>query len=113
MIADCPDGDLILFCRRTDQCPYGVVVYLIFKKILSGDRCKTSVRSMFTAANSSPVKEQMICENEVQKVELLQGDDDLYGGVVVKMTDFMDSRTFDYILRASISNWKHQVLPTS
>ncbi|XP_065874116.1 nudix hydrolase 7-like isoform X2 [Euphorbia lathyris] len=76
----------------------------------SGRRCKTSflIRNMSSTRNSLPVKEQMVCENEVEQVELLHGVDDLYGGVIVKLTEYMDSITFDSRLKASISMWRHK-----
>ncbi|CAJ2649389.1 unnamed protein product [Trifolium pratense] len=44
-----------------------------------------------------------------QQIELLTSTDDDYGGVIVQMDQpTMDSTTFLSILRASISNWKHQ-----
>ncbi|WCJ37361.1 hypothetical protein M5689_018508 [Euphorbia peplus] len=75
-----------------------------------GGRGKTSflIRNMSSTTDSLPINEQMHCENQVEQVELLHGVDDLFGGVVVEMTQYMDSRTFDCRLRASISIWRHK-----
>ncbi|XP_020234374.1 nudix hydrolase 2 [Cajanus cajan] len=45
---------------------------------------------------------------EVERIELLSGVEDQYGGVVVNIEDPMDSMLFSSILEASIFNWRQQ-----
>lgn len=49
-------------------------------------------------------------ENGFQHVELLEGIEDAYGGIIVDMTEPMESSNFVTQLRASLSQWKKQVL---
>lgn len=49
-------------------------------------------------------------ENRVEHVGLLNAVEDSYGGVTVKMKEPMDSKDFVPLLRASISQWRQQVL---
>ena len=46
----------------------------------------------------------------VEKIELFDGSDDAYGGVVVEMKEPMDSELFASVLRASLLQWTQQVL---
>lgn len=66
---------------------------------------------MSASTDSSLIVEQMAAEDHVQQIELLTSTNDDYDGVVVEMDQPMDSTTFVIILRASISNWKQQVVP--
>lgn len=61
-------------------------------------------------ASSMPVAGEAAAENEVQGMKLLSGKDDYYGGIIVDMDEPMKPSAFVSILRASISNWKAQVL---
>lgn len=45
-----------------------------------------------------------------EEVELLPAVNDYYGGVIVEMKAPMDSSAFVSSLRASISNWRKQVV---
>lgn len=56
------------------------------------------------------MKKQTVPENEVQQVQLLNGVEDLYQGVVVEIKEYIDSSIFIPLLRASLSQWKQQVL---
>ncbi|KAI4311860.1 hypothetical protein MLD38_036723 [Melastoma candidum] len=47
-------------------------------------------------------------ENRVQRMKLLSGKEDYYGGIIVEMDEPMEPSAFVSILRASISNWKVQ-----
>ncbi|XP_004134806.1 nudix hydrolase 10 [Cucumis sativus] len=52
--------------------------------------------------------EQSPTANDVQHVELLDANEDDYGGVIVELDKPMNSEVFVPILRASIANWKQQ-----
>lgn len=54
------------------------------------------------------MKKQTVPENEVQQVQLLNGVEDLYQGVVVEIKEYIDSSIFIPLLRASLSQWKQQ-----
>ncbi len=66
---------------------------------------------MSSTTSLESMKEQMVPENEVEQVRLLNGVGDSYEGIIVEIKEHMDSRNFVPILRASISQWKQQVLP--
>ncbi|CAL5336069.1 unnamed protein product [Camellia sinensis] len=54
---------------------------------------------------------QLVVSDEttrVEQIKLLDASEDAYGGVVVDMKDPMDSESFAYLLRASISQWRLQ-----
>ncbi|XP_022133355.1 nudix hydrolase 2-like [Momordica charantia] len=63
--------------------------------------CSVSAKSPF-------VMEQVPAANEVQQVKLLDATNDDHGGVIVEMSEPMDSEVFVPILRASVSYWKQQ-----
>lgn len=52
----------------------------------------------------------MVAENGGQMVQLLSAINDDFGGVIVEMKEHMDSNVFLTMLRASMSQWKLQVL---
>ncbi|XP_050206092.1 nudix hydrolase 2-like [Mercurialis annua] len=74
-----------------------------------GYSSKTSllIRNMSTRS-SVPIGKEMVTDNEVEQIELLDGVEDLYGGVVVEMKESMDPEIFTSLLRASISQWRLQ-----
>ncbi|THF95386.1 hypothetical protein TEA_003314 [Camellia sinensis var. sinensis] len=54
---------------------------------------------------------QLVVSDEITRVEqikLLDASEDAYEGVMVDMKDPMDSESFAYLLRASISQWRLQ-----
>lgn len=46
-----------------------------------------------------------------QEIKLLEGINDNYGGVVIKMNEPMDPNNFASMLKSSMSCWKNQVTP--
>ncbi|XVF28069.1 hypothetical protein REPUB_Repub14bG0163800 [Reevesia pubescens] len=64
-------------------------------------------RTMSASLNSTPVIEN---ENEqvLQHLKLLNAVNDRYGGVIVEVSEPMDSALFASILRASIAQWRLQ-----
>lgn len=68
----------------------------------------TTVGSMSVSVNSSSMVD--LCENGVHDDKLLPASDDVHGGVIVDMTEPMDPNIFLTMLRASISQWRQQVL---
>ncbi|OMO76960.1 hypothetical protein CCACVL1_15253 [Corchorus capsularis] len=64
--------------------------------------------AMSASPNSTPVN--VIAENEEQfrDFKLLNAVNDRYGGVVIEITEPMDSALFASLLRASIAQWRHQ-----
>lgn len=52
----------------------------------------------------------MVDEIDFQQIELLTGTPDSFGGVSVEIKNHMDSNIFSDLLRASISQWRQQVL---
>lgn len=52
----------------------------------------------------------MVDEIDFQQIELLTGTPDSFGGVSVEIKNHMDSTIFSDLLRASISQWRQQVL---
>ncbi|KAG8640454.1 hypothetical protein MANES_13G061400v8 [Manihot esculenta] len=77
---------------------------------LNGYRSEVSffIRNMSSSTSSVPMKKQTVPENEVQQVQLLNGVEDLYQGVVVEIKEYIDSSIFIPLLRASLSQWKQQ-----
>ncbi|OMO64693.1 hypothetical protein COLO4_31937 [Corchorus olitorius] len=63
---------------------------------------------MSASPNSTPVN--VIAENEEQfrDFKLLNAVNDRYGGVIIEITEPMDSALFASLLRASIAQWRHQ-----
>lgn len=61
---------------------------------------------MSVSVNSS----DQVCENGTDHVELLPATNDAHGGVIVDMTEAMDPQAFLTLLRASISQWRQEVL---
>lgn len=57
---------------------------------------------MSVSVNSS----EQVCEN----VELLPATNDDHGGVIVDVKDAMEPQAFLSLLRASIAQWRQQVL---
>ncbi|XP_052178114.1 nudix hydrolase 2-like isoform X8 [Diospyros lotus] len=52
---------------------------------------------------------EALCSSSlVEKIELFDGSDDAYGGVVVEMKEPMDSELFASVLRASLLQWTQQ-----
>ena len=47
---------------------------------------------------------------EVEKVQILPGENDDHGGVVVNLEEHMDSDVFLTLLKTSMSQWTIQVL---
>ncbi|KAK5820021.1 nudix hydrolase 10-like [Gossypium arboreum] len=68
----------------------------------------SSARNMSTSTIALAIEKQMVLENGVQQVELLNGVEDSYGGIILNMEEPMESEAFVYSLRASISQWKQQ-----
>lgn len=64
---------------------------------------------MANSTSSSPIVDQ-VCENGNQHVEILPAINDLHGGVIVEMQEAMDSQIFLVLLRASMAQWRQQVL---
>lgn len=64
---------------------------------------------MTNSTNSSAIVGQ-IFENGSEHVELLPATNDDHGGVIVDMKEAMNSEAFQVLLRASISQWRQQVL---
>ncbi|KAJ9169924.1 hypothetical protein P3X46_018066 [Hevea brasiliensis] len=63
---------------------------------------------MSSTASLESMKEHTVPDNGVEQVQLLNGVEDLYDGVVVEIKEYMDSNSFIPLLRASISQWKQQ-----
>lgn len=62
---------------------------------------------MSVSVNSS----DHVCENGTEHVELLlPATNDAHGGVIVDMREAMDPQAFLTLLRASISQWRQEVL---
>ncbi|XWS12968.1 hypothetical protein CRYUN_Cryun37aG0135300 [Craigia yunnanensis] len=61
---------------------------------------------MSASGNSTPVNEND--EQVVQDFKQLNAVNDRYGGVIVEVSEPMDSALFASILRASIAQWRHQ-----
>ncbi|CAN6707948.1 unnamed protein product [Malus baccata var. baccata] len=72
------------------------------------DKVPHLIQAVSVSRNSSSVAKLAVPENEVEQVELLTATEDLHGGVVVDMTEPMDSVVFASLLQASISHWKHK-----
>lgn len=53
---------------------------------------------------------EQVCENGIEHVELLPATSDNHGGVIVEMKEAMDSEVFVTLLRASVSDWRRQVV---
>ena len=70
----------------------------------------TFIKFMSVMQYSTMVKRQKTYENEVHHVELLEGIEDTCGGIVVDMIKPMEPGNFIIALRASISQWKEQVI---
>ncbi|KAM1429662.1 hypothetical protein ACFX2I_045832 [Malus domestica] len=74
----------------------------------SKDKVPHFIEAMSVSTNSSSVAQQAVPENEVEQVELLAAVDNSYGGVVVDVTEPMDSAVFTSLLQASISQWRQK-----
>lgn len=59
---------------------------------------------------SSRIADQEAVENGFQHAELLSASNDDHGGVIVDMKEPMDPNVFASLLRASMSQWRLQVL---
>ncbi|KAK8717810.1 hypothetical protein V6N13_045064 [Hibiscus sabdariffa] len=66
------------------------------------------VRNMSTSTSALAIENQMMSENGVQLVELLNGVEDSYGGIIINMEEPYESEAFAFSLRASILQWKQQ-----
>lgn len=62
---------------------------------------------MSASVDSTPVNEKD--DQAFQEFKLLNAVNDRYGGVVMEVTEPIDSALFSSIIRASISQWRHQV----
>ncbi|XP_022723317.1 nudix hydrolase 2 isoform X2 [Durio zibethinus] len=69
-------------------------------------RTRTGFRAMSASVNSTPVNENG--EQLVQQFKPLNAVNDRYGGVIVEVSEPMDSALFASILSASIAQWRHQ-----
>ncbi|XWS12969.1 hypothetical protein CRYUN_Cryun37aG0135300 [Craigia yunnanensis] len=69
-------------------------------------RTRTRFGAMSASGNSTPVNEND--EQVVQDFKQLNAVNDRYGGVIVEVSEPMDSALFASILRASIAQWRHQ-----
>lgn len=49
-------------------------------------------------------------DSGIEQIQLLDGSQDAYGGVVVEMKEHMDADVFAPLLRASVSSWTQLVL---
>ncbi|XVF26227.1 hypothetical protein REPUB_Repub13aG0281000 [Reevesia pubescens] len=70
---------------------------------------RTRFRAMSASHNSTPAT--TVNENGEQVIEdfkLLNSVNDRYGGVIIEVSDPMDSALFASILRASLARWRHQ-----
>ncbi|XP_009350938.2 nudix hydrolase 2-like isoform X1 [Pyrus x bretschneideri] len=74
----------------------------------SKDKVPHLIQAMPFLTSSSTVAQQAVPENEVEQVELLAAVEDLYGGVVVDVTEPMDSAVFTSLLQASLSQWRQK-----
>ncbi|XVF75162.1 hypothetical protein PTKIN_Ptkin13bG0165200 [Pterospermum kingtungense] len=72
----------------------------------AGHRARTRYGTMSASVNSTPVNEKH--EQVFQDFKLLNAVNDRYGGVVIEVTEPMDSALFSSLLRASIAQWRHQ-----
>lgn len=68
--------------------------------------CVSVIGRMSVSVNPS----DQVCENGTEHVELLPATNDAHGGVIVEMREAMDPRAFLTLLRASISQWRQEVL---
>lgn len=74
------------------------------------NKSPTLSRGMSSSSSTSlPTAEKETVEENIQQLELLNGEYDSYDGVIVKMKDPMDPNEFGSLLRASLSQWKQQV----
>ncbi|TXG69776.1 hypothetical protein EZV62_004711 [Acer yangbiense] len=70
-----------------------------------GGGVRLNIRAMAASVSSSSGK----AYGEVQQeVKLLNGVYDNYGGVVVQMTESMDSKLFASLIKSSLSHWKQE-----
>lgn len=51
-----------------------------------------------------------VFDNGLEQVELLPATNDEHGGVIVEMKEPMGSEVFTTLLRASVSEWRRQVV---
>lgn len=73
------------------------------------NKSPTLSRGMSSSSSTSlPTAEKETVEENIQQLELLNGEYDSYDGVIVKMKDPMDPNEFGSLLRASLSQWKQQ-----
>ncbi|XP_039030228.1 nudix hydrolase 2-like [Hibiscus syriacus] len=63
---------------------------------------------MPTSTSVLAIENKMISENGVQQVELLNGVEDLYGGIIIDIEEAMESEAFTFSLSASVLQWKQQ-----
>lgn len=71
-----------------------------------------AIRSMSNSTSPSSVIEPTVSDNGVA-VGLLTGVNDTHGGVIIDMKEPMDPVNFVSSLRASISQWRKQVITLS
>ena len=74
-------------------------------------RAKTpfSARTVSALMRARSGMEQVLVENEVQQVRLLDSVNDEHGGVIVELSEYMDSKVFASMLKASLALWRSQV----
>jgi len=72
-------------------------------------RIPVSTRAVSALMSSKSGMEQVLVENEVQQVRLLDSVNDDHGGVIVELSESMDSKVFASMLKASLALWRSQV----
>ncbi|XWS18100.1 hypothetical protein CRYUN_Cryun32bG0013000 [Craigia yunnanensis] len=72
----------------------------------AGYKTRNRFRVMSASVNSTPVNEND--EQVSQDSKLLNAVNDRYGGVIVEVSEPMDSALFASVLRDSIAQWRHQ-----
>ncbi|KAH8506987.1 hypothetical protein H0E87_013705 [Populus deltoides] len=71
-------------------------------------RIPVSTRAVSALMSSKSGMEQVLVENEVQQVRLLDSVNDDHGGVIVELSESMDSKVFASMLKASLALWRSQ-----
>lgn len=99
----CWEKDAYLRCNSVLSFPF---LFGCFLSGIFGLVTSFLVGMMSISVNSS----DRVCENGIQHVELLPATNDVHGGVIVDMKDAMDAQHFLTLLRASISQWRREVL---
>lgn len=94
-------------------------MFLYVSSFLKGNKLGATSFSI-RSSKSSPVTSSMaaeqpgVCaENGVQSGKILTAIDDDFNGVIVEMKEAMNPMVFHSMLKASLSQWKHQVVSIS